>query len=322
MLGGRLAPANARSPTYDKTAFEVPANPNTWPVFMMPAANSSPISDIIPKTAERRAHGEAKAVFVKKHGKTCLSHLHHIWPCRILLPAPPTDGRIEAVIANSGGGVVGGDRMQVKIEAGQGSAVTVTSQAAEKVYRSPTAVVSEMSTDVSVASEARLEWVPHETILFEGARLRRQARLDLSKSAMALCADVIVFGRRARGEGFVEGMLHDEWRVYRDGCLVWADILHLESGLSGSLTNRFSFGNAAAIALVVCQTSNPEAVRDTARRLLGENPDCGFTVVNGLAIGRFVYEDAVRLRRSISELWLGLRPLVGGSGALPRVWEC
>ena len=75
-------------------------------------------------------------------------------------------GTTEAILINAGGGIAGGDVITVNAEVGPQATLTLTSQAAERVYRSlgPPAKV-----DVSLKAEAgsKLFWLPQETILFQ-----------------------------------------------------------------------------------------------------------------------------------------------------------
>ena len=74
---------------------------------------------------------------------------------------------------------------------------------------------------------AALEWLPQETILFDGARLERRLRAELAEGAALLAAETLVFGRAARGERMRSGALLDAWRLHGPDGLLWADALAL-----------------------------------------------------------------------------------------------
>ena len=92
---------------------------------------------------------------------------------------------IEAVIATTSGGLVGGDQLEVDVSVGRCAQAMVTTQAAEKVYRS-------VGPDTCVAVNFRLElggwleWMPQETIIFDAARLSRRIMLNFEKEAREL----------------------------------------------------------------------------------------------------------------------------------------
>jgi urease accessory protein len=129
----------------------------------------------------------------------------------------------------------------------------VTTSAAEKIYRStgPTTTIRQ---SLSVASGASLEFLPQETILFEGARLRRETPVELASDAAFLGGDIVVFGRRARGEKFTRGFLREVWEVRREGRLVWGDALHLEGDIAAIIAAPACFDDAAAFATMILAT--------------------------------------------------------------------
>src|SRR3546814_6908500 len=76
-------------------------------------------------------------------------------------------------------------------------------------------------------------------ILFDGARLRRDIRIDLDGGeARLLAGDITVFGRIARGERFGHGLLADRWKLRRDGRLLGADALRLDGEIAARLAHR------------------------------------------------------------------------------------
>ena len=67
-------------------------------------------------------------------GVTRRRHLHESGSLRVRFPSPEAEG-LSAVFVNTAGGVAGGDRFDIDIAAGEGARLTVTTAAAEKVYR-------------------------------------------------------------------------------------------------------------------------------------------------------------------------------------------
>ena len=282
------------------------------------------MADLLTVDPEETQHvqGMVEATFCERVGLTRIQYLHQRWPGRVLLPTVAPYSHAEAVIANTAGGMVGGDRFEQKFVIHSGADVTLTSQAAEKIYRSENKVCR-MMTNIKVGEGAWLEWIPQETILFEGAQLRRQTRFDLHPDAFLLAGEMTIFGRRARGEKFKRGYLYDNWEVQINNRLIWSDRMII--GAIDNATNLhepFAFNAAAATALMVCQVPDLIAFRDRARELMGENPIGAFTMVNGLVIGRFVSKDAAKLRILLAEIWGKLRGEIGLKRAgLPRVWN-
>jgi len=281
-----------------------------------PSENSTPASGAAPP--RRWADGAAEVSFAQVADETRLRHLYQSDPCRVLFPRQADGAPKEAVIVTTSGGVVGGDRLRFDIGAGADCVATVTTQAAEKIYRAAGAD-SEIDVTVSAQDCGFLEWVPQETILFDGARLRRRTRLDLRGTARVLAGEIVVFGRRARDEKFTCGFLHDDWRVFKDGRLVWADALNLSADIGARIANVHAFDNAAAVATAIYCAPDAAAQLEWARDLIGEG---GASCVDGILVIRLVNADAAALRADFAQFWKTFRHEIAGLPAtLPRVWE-
>ncbi|MBP2299594.1 urease accessory protein UreD [Azospirillum picis] len=268
-------------------------------------------------------HGAATVRFEHRHGETRLATLYHHDPLRVLMPAPRRGDLPVAVLATTSGGMVGGDRMDIALSAGPGAKALVTTQAAEKVYRS-TGEDCRIDTAVSVEDGAWLEWMPQEAIVFEGARLRRLTKLDLSGDGRAVAGEMLVFGRAAFGETVTRGLIRDAWEVARDGRLIWADALHLEDDIAEALAHPAGFGGAGACATLLHAAAGAgrhlEAVRALAERVEGAR--VGATAFEGLLVVRILGGDARAVRRAYAAIWSGLRAEAAGLPTrLPRLWE-
>ena len=198
----------------------------------------------------RRVEGGARIRLRDDAGVTRLAELWHHEPMRVLLPDPIDDALPHVVLLNTSGGLVGGDRVAVKVTLDARARALVTGQAAEKVYRSAGADVT-ITNQLEIGEGGWLEWLPQETILFDRSRLRRRLTLDLAATARAMAGEIIVFGRRARGEVISDLVLHDSWTVHRAGKLVWADALRLDRDAPAILASPFGFDGAAAMATLV-----------------------------------------------------------------------
>lgn len=156
---------------------------------------------------------------------TRLAHLYQSDPLRVMFPHVPAGEPLQAALITTSGGMVGGDTHSVQVAAGRNASAMVVGQAAEKVYRSngPDCTID---IDLNVEDAAWLEWLPQETIMFDGARLRRRTHADVAPGGRLLAGEVVVFGRTAMGETVRSGLFHDEWEVSRGGRPVWADAQH------------------------------------------------------------------------------------------------
>ncbi|TDX63464.1 urease accessory protein [Methylosinus sp. sav-2] len=254
--------------------------------------------------------------YAQVQGASRLRHLAQEAPLRALFPAVEPNEAPEAAIINTGGGVVGGDCYALDIEVEAGAALTITTPAAEKIYRS-SGDDAEIVAHLRCGEGARLEWLPQETILFDGARLRRRIEIDLAPSARFLGVETILFGRRASGEWLNHGALRDAWMLRIDGKPVWADAIGFAGDIAAQRAVRFGLGEAAGYATIVIAGPHASALLPRARDLA----QGAATLVNGVLLMRFLDSDAARLRGAVIEAMAALRPeATGGRGAAPRLW--
>ena len=269
-----------------------------------------------------RALGRLRLEVRSAGGRSVLSRLYQQAPCRALMPDTAPGAPFEAVLVNTAGGLVGGDQLATEIEIGPDAAATLTTAAAEKLYRS-TGADCAVETRLSLASGAWLEWLPQETILFDGSRLRRSLTATLAPGARLLAAEMVVFGRAARGERFARGFLHDSWTIRSGDQLIWADAIRLEDPVEAHRGRAFGFGKAAGYATLLHAGPQAAGFLPVARELAAAAPaEGGATMVGGVLLLRFIAEDAVRLRASVIAAAGGLRAAIAGlPAALPRVWQ-
>ena len=271
--------------------------------------------------------GVAEIGFDRREGVTRLIHLYQRDPLRVLFPTPAARDPVLAVLLTTSGGLVAGDRLDIGVRLAMGAAAHVTASAAEKVYRSlgPT---TEIRQSLSVGGGAALEFLPLETILFNGARLRRETTIELGSGAGFLGGDIVVFGRRARGERFTKGFLREVWEVRREGRLVWGDALHLEDDVAGIIADPACFGGAGAFATLILAPfgRDPRGFLDRARKIQSAGAtgalQSGVTAIAGLVVARWLASDASALRRAYADLASHLRcEAMGLAPSLPRLWH-
>src|SRR3984893_14244357 len=169
-----------------------------------------PMTAIAPRL--QRASGECRVAFDVRDGQTRLGDLYQRDPCRVLFPNAEPGEPPQAVLLTTSGGVTDGDSLKMAIEIGPGATAVATTQAAEKIYRAAKGG-DHCAIDcvVRVGEGAALEWLPQETIVFEGARLKRRTVAEVEPGDALLACEMVVLGRAASGERFVSGLVLDSW---------------------------------------------------------------------------------------------------------------
>jgi urease accessory protein len=285
------------------------------------------VSTLRRRPIESQVRGVAEIGFACRGGATKLSHLYQHDPLRVLFPrAEPGEPPI-AVLVTTSGGLVAGDRLSVTIELAAGAVAHVTASAAEKIYRS-TGKTTEIVQSLSAGPRAWLEYLPPETILFDGARLRRRTELELESGAGFLGGGILVFGRRAGGETFSRGFLHERWEVSRNGRLAWGDALHVDGDVAALMADPACFAGAAACATLVLvpPAGDPRSFLESARAAQQKSVIGGLradmTAVNDILVARWLADDPLLLRRAYADLACHLRAAAMGlPPRLPRLWH-
>ena len=222
----------------------------------------------------------------------------------------PHGGR-EAILINTGGGLAGGDTFDFDIAAEENAQLTITSQAAERVYRSlgPAATIN---VKLRAAAGATLCWLPQETILFDGAALSRCIETDLAPDARFLGIESVILGRAAMGETIRHARLRDRWRIRQGGKLVFADDLAFDGAPPAT---RATLKGAKAFATMVLIADDAEMFLEPARKAIGGSG--GASAWSGKLVARLAAKDGFALRKALIP---ALTVLARGA-ALPKVWS-
>ncbi len=262
----------------------------------------------------QRAQGEGDVRFSRKDGKIRLSHLHQAGCCKVRLPktydAPP-----EAVFLNTAGGLTGGDTLSFNALVDENACATFTSQACERIYRS-TGDDALITNRLGVASGASAEWLPQETILFNGGRLQRCFDVELASDARLLAVESVILGRMAMGEAVVEGAFRDRWRIRIDGHLIFADDTRLPFDMS-LLDGIGALGGGRAFATIVKIGNGLEDEINTLRSIT-VNSTLGVSQPSeNIMVTRIIAPTGETLRRDL----MGALGILREKRPLPRVWH-
>lgn len=224
--------------------------------------------------------------------------------CRI-----PPDSR-EAILINTSGGLAGGDTVHIEAAVGANAEFVLTTQAAERVYRS-LGPAADVKVRLQAGPGARLMWMPLETIVYEEGALSRRLDVELAEDATFLAVEPMVFGRHAMGEVVQSVSVHDRWSVRQGGKLIHAENFRLGPEWPQS---KATFGSSCAMATVLLVSPSAESLLDAVRSKLG--PDDGASAWNGKLIARLLAVDGFELRKVL----LQVLSVVMGRDKLPKTW--
>lgn len=269
-----------------------------------------------------RADGDVRLAYKVRGGATVLDNLRQSGCGRARFPNPlegdEARSLAQAILLNMAGGLTGGDRFATDIGLDAGADVTVTTAAAEKIYRSRDGAPATIEVTARLASEARLLWLPQPTILFDRSVLARRTTFDLAENSTLLAGECLIFGRAAMGEDVATGAVTDRWSIRQGGRLIYADVLRLSGDVAATLDRPATFAGARATALLVYVGRDAAARLDEVRGLIA--------AAHG-TIGASQWGEILLLRGLAKDgrtLQTELRPVIEAlSGRrLPRIWQC
>lgn len=261
-----------------------------------------------------RAVGEARLTLRPVAGRTRIGTLRLSGSLKLLFPHGAGDP-VEVVALNTAGGLTGGDRMRMTVAAEAGARAVLTTQAAERAYRAAAGQVARVDLRLSVAAGARIDWLPQETILYDGAALARRMVVDLAGDARFLAVETLVMGRVAMGEVVRRLDFSDRWEIRRDGALVMADAVRIAGDAAAIMARAGTGGGAGAVATLVLCAADAETRLPGLRAALGAAGGASL-VRPGVVVARAMAADSWLLRRAL------VPAIEGVAGAMvPKVWR-
>ncbi|HET6972178.1 MAG TPA: urease accessory protein UreD [Phenylobacterium sp.] len=263
----------------------------------------------------QRARGTGRVVVDAQDGRTRLARLYQDGCAKIRLPRDDRACGLEAVLINSAGGLTDGDRLSWRAEAGAGARLTLSTQACEKVYRARQGGRAEIATVLALGEGASLDWLPQETILFDGGALMRRLDADLATGARLLAVEAVVLGRTAMDETVRHGALADRWRIRCEGRLVFADDLRLDGPIAEAAAKAPILAGARAFASLLLVAEGAERFLPAVRAVLGASG--GASAFDGKLFARVTAPDGFALRQALLPALEALRD----GAPLPRVWR-
>jgi len=232
------------------------------------------------------------------------------------LPRSVVHGTCEAVLMNISGGVAGGDVLATSITLQPGAQVLVATQAAERIYRALNAVPAQITTSIRLEAGASLDYLPQETIFFDGFVLNRRMEIDLAPDAAFLAVESFVYGRQAMGEQVHEGRLRDAIRLRRNGVLQLAEMTRLDGDIAATLQRKSVGDGRMAMASLIYAAPNAAARLAPLRAAL-DGHMAGASIVEGILRARLLAPTAASLRNAV----IAAIAVCRDGRALPRVWQ-
>lgn len=287
----------------------------------------------------RAWQGRLALEFAHRAGKTILSRSQVQAPLKVQRPFyPEGDACCHSVMLHTAGGIVGGDRLNIAAQLQPNTQALITSAAATKVYRS-NGLEAQQQIHLQIAAGACLEWLPQETIVFDGALYRQQLKIELETGATWLGWEITRLGRSARNEQFTSGEWRSRTEVWQDNRLIWVDPQRVQGGseMLTSLHGLAGFPVIASLAFVgqpiseallakvrsieLADQATPET--ELKDKVISTNIlQTGVTCLPNGLVCRYRGTSTAAARNWFIAIWHLLRQeLLERQSCIPRVWQ-
>jgi urease accessory protein len=222
------------------------------------------------------------------------------------------------------GGIAAGDRLRIDATLHARTRVLLTTPGATKWYRSE-GEVAHQDIRLALATDAVLEWLPREGILFNGSDVSTGLDVALAPRAGYVGWEITSFGRRASGERWLAGRLRMRTAIRRDGRPLWLETADLDAAGSFAQSGVGLSGFSVCGTMVVAGYEIADPLLGACRRArcAEEGARVGVTRVPSVLIARYLGNSTEAVFDWFGGLWSKLRPeLTGRAACAPRLWSC
>ncbi len=253
--------------------------------------------------------------FERRAGRTVLARRRHAGPLQVQKPFyPEGDAVCHAIVLHPPGGIAGGDELQIGAAVEADAHALLTTPGAGKWYRSAGPWARQ---DLAFRVGGCLEWLPQETILFDGALAHMTTTINLAPGARYLGWEILCLGRTGSGERYAGGAARVATEIRRAGKLLWCERGRIDGG-GALLGSTAGFGGHTVCATLL---ATGEIDADCLAECRGD-PQVALTCPPGLVVARYLGDSSEQAKRSLTRLWSLLRPALTGRAAIePRIWR-
>lgn len=249
-------------------------------------------------------------------GRTVLAERRHEGPLVVQRPFYPEGPVCHLYLVHPPGGVAGGDQLLLQVQAEPGAQSVITTPAATKIYRSFGVRVASVTQQLQ-ASDATLEWLPQETIVFRGAHARLSTRVQLDGRSRFIGWEILCLGRPACGERFTHGSVNQDFELWQQDRPLLIDRLRLQ-GSATALDAPWGLDGKPVLGTMLAFPADTTQLQ-CARATCISQTTC--TLVDGVLLIRLRGENGEAVRAEFQRIWNALRPAFAGLAPhAPRIW--
>lgn len=275
--------------------------------------------------AQRRWDASLHLGFVERDGVTRMRDMRNQGPLRVQRPFYPEgpNGACHLYLLHPPGGLVSGDALHIEARVEKGAHTLLTTPAANKLYRADrNGVAWQQDTLLRVEEGGLLEWLPQETIAFDGSRGRQRTRIELSGSARCLGWELLALGRPASQLPFVSGGLEQHFEIWRDGMPLWIERQPLDPTHRRFRGSWGQAGHSVQATLWAVGMADGQATVEWLREQLEPQSCWAVTCRHDVLLLRYLGDSRRDAWQLLESVWTLLRPrLAGREACIPRIWR-
>ena len=260
--------------------------------------------------------------FERRGGKTVLGSRRHDGPLVVQKPLyPEGDAVCHAIVVHPPAGIAGGDELEIEARAATGAHALLTTPGASRWYRSG-GPWARQSLVFEVEEGACLEWLPQETIVYDGALADLRTEVRLAAGACFIGWEVLCLGRTGSGERYARGECRLRTSVSREGRPLWHERGRIEA--AGALMDAPAGLGGRTVCGTLCAAAARLGAEQVAacRAIATVAGEAAVTLLPGVLLARYLGDSSEAAKRYFVELWRRLRPpLAGREAQEPRIWK-
>lgn len=297
------------------TFSETPSEPSQWHAFLTLGFSKTARGTVL-KTCDHKGPLYVQKPFYPEGPETAHVYLLH----------PP-------------GGLVSGDQLTITASLSENTHVLITTPGAGRVYRArKDKTLQHQITQLNVAENSLMEWLPQETILYPNAHTRLENRIELADGSQFIGWEITCFGLPANKETFSKGHAEQGFQIRQNGRLKVRErfvidndshnIFHAKAGLDGKPINGlmiagpFNVNNKGNGSTNESLDELMNPLIEKLRQHCTDHPSLsGVSLVNEYIMVRSVHDDSEQMKQLFIQCWRDLRPaLMNKNACVPRIW--
>ncbi|WP_372966107.1 urease accessory protein UreD [Marinobacter sp.] len=255
---------------------------------------------------------------------TRLVRRKHHGPLRVQRPFYPEgrNGCCHVYLLHPPGGLVSGDELRIEASVGEGAHALLTTPAAAKLYKADShGVAWGQHTHLQVAQNGILEYLPQETLAFDGSRGKQSTTIELATGARCIGWEILALGRPASKLPFVSGHLEQSFRLQMNGRPLWLERQPMDPTHSRFKGHWGQGGATVQATLWVVGLDDEAAALEELRERLPASHRWAVTRRRGVLLLRYLGQERNEAWALCQQAWELLRPeLTGQPASVPRIW--